>query len=438
MNKLLRFARMSLSVIRILFGSVLLLSSLVNAHSQVGSLGTSVMVTQTNTITGFTVPAGTNRILLVTASDGGTININSVTFNGTPLIKARQVADGFACDAIFVLALGSSASATSGNIVVVSSTASHTAKIISARVFQRVNQSDPLPAASFRTAQNSVTPSVSTLNVPSASGDLVFDIFDSWHNVSGGVRTPGAGQTVTNNSGSVNFGAGNGFGNYSTSTKPGAASVSMAWTTDVHSALIHIAFNIQSSGIVVPVTLLSFTAQYGEENVLLRWETADAVNFSHFEVERSADARQFAPIGSKPSVESANKVQYEYIDQQPAAAYQNPEKLYYRLKLVDKDSSFRYSKTVEITPGRNNRSLELSAYPTIFSDKVYLDGSFPATGNLTLRLSDMTGRTILTRQLSTVNGKLIYTLEDLGRLQKGTYLLQVIQGKEVISRKLLK
>src|SRR3954471_10094962 len=77
------------------------------ARAQVTPVGTPASANQNNTIASFTVPAGNKRLLIVTASDGGTITITGATFNGVPMVKRKQVDDGFiSCDAIFTLSLG--------------------------------------------------------------------------------------------------------------------------------------------------------------------------------------------------------------------------------------------------------------------------------------------------------------------------------------------
>ncbi|RYF80560.1 MAG: hypothetical protein EOO03_17290, partial [Chitinophagaceae bacterium] len=74
------------------------------ASGQVTALGAAVSANQTNTIASFTVGTGNNRVLVVTASDGGTTSITSASFNGIPMTKRREQGDGFiSVDAIFTL-----------------------------------------------------------------------------------------------------------------------------------------------------------------------------------------------------------------------------------------------------------------------------------------------------------------------------------------------
>lgn len=97
----------------------------------------------------------------------------------------------------------------------------------------------------------------------------------------------------------------------------------------------------------LPIKLVEFNAKAIEKTSMLKWISAQADNFSHFEVERSSDLKNFVKIG---------EVQYDYIDNRSAErpfAFidEHPESgvNYYRLKLVDLDQSFEYSSIESVS-----------------------------------------------------------------------------------------
>ncbi|MGN7885020.1 T9SS type A sorting domain-containing protein [Dyadobacter sp. 22481] len=101
-----------------------------------------------------------------------------------------------------------------------------------------------------------------------------------------------------------------------------------------------------TAGQPLPVTLVSFAAQTEQNNALLSWRTSQETNSSHFEIQRSTDAKAFATIGTVNSNQNSN-VRQDYIHADvnlPAGRF------YYRLKMVDGDGSFGYSSiaTAEI------------------------------------------------------------------------------------------
>ena len=100
----------------------------------------------------------------------------------------------------------------------------------------------------------------------------------------------------------------------------------------------------------LPVELVQFTATAeGRSAVRLAWATASEKNSQAFEVERSADGRTFARIGTVAAAGSSSAVRsYELLDARlPTGA----ALLYYRLKQVDADGTFSYSpvRTVALT-----------------------------------------------------------------------------------------
>jgi hypothetical protein len=218
--------------------------SFTNAFSSgltVSPIGTSSQITGTNTLSSYSVPTGTNRVLIVTASDAQSSDITGVTFNGTAMTEHVEENDGTAVDAIYYLILGSG-SAVSGNIVIASSNSSDIAKIITANTFENVDQASPL--GNFSKVHNGISPASSTLSIASNSSNLVFDIFDSFKiNSTGSLHVAGSGQTVLNTVN--NLAVYPGYAWYSTSYKTGSTSTTMSRSTTNHEAQIHLVTEIK-------------------------------------------------------------------------------------------------------------------------------------------------------------------------------------------------
>jgi len=209
--------------------------------TQLGSSATAGGLSSGLTLSGFTIPAGNNRLLVVTASDAQALSVNSVTFAGTAMTRAIQRNDTYAVDSIWYLPMGSSASSTSGNIVM-SSNGVGDRQTLEAAVFQSVDQTTPVSGAVSAQANSGPVSQA----VTSKSGDLVFDLFDIYSDFANPTQTPGSGQTlVATSTGPL----GTGYGGYSTSKKSGATSLTMSWTQS-GSSLLYLALNIQlaSSG----------------------------------------------------------------------------------------------------------------------------------------------------------------------------------------------
>jgi hypothetical protein len=106
----------------------------------------------------------------------------------------------------------------------------------------------------------------------------------------------------------------------------------------------------------MPVHLVSFTGQQLNGQVQLKWQSSAEENTSHFEVEKSADGKNFSQLLTrKAQGNSASLVSYNAIDNNPLSGTS-----YYRLKMVDLDGTFEYSKLVAVSA---EGTLQVRAYP---------------------------------------------------------------------------
>lgn len=93
---------------------------------------------------------------------------------------------------------------------------------------------------------------------------------------------------------------------------------------------------------VLPLTLLEFSGNATGNKTSLQWKTADEVNTSVFEVERSANGSSYTTIGTVKAV-GHNANSYSAIDEKPVAGNN-----YYRLKMKDLDGKFTLSQVVTV------------------------------------------------------------------------------------------
>ncbi len=106
----------------------------------------------------------------------------------------------------------------------------------------------------------------------------------------------------------------------------------------------------------LPVRLVSFTGKQLDNQVHLKWQSSSEENTSHFEVEKSADGKNFTQVLTKKAQgNSTALVSYTAIDNNPMSGTS-----YYRLKMVDLDGTFEYSKLVAVSA---EGTLAVRAYP---------------------------------------------------------------------------
>ena len=115
----------------------------------------------------------------------------------------------------------------------------------------------------------------------------------------------------------------------------------------------------------LPVNLLAFTATKSEAGTLLNWSTTSETNSDRFEIQRSDDATSWLPLGNVTAKgESKVSQTYSYLDRQPKSGDN-----YYRLKMIDRDGTFAYSRIISI---QINPRFEIVVYPNPVEDNISL------------------------------------------------------------------
>lgn len=93
---------------------------------------------------------------------------------------------------------------------------------------------------------------------------------------------------------------------------------------------------------VLPVTFLFFESKSRADGIDLTWATVTEENADYFIIERSSNGIGFTSIGKESaSGNSKNLIRYSFTDELPLEG-----RNYYRLKTVDYDGSFEYSKII--------------------------------------------------------------------------------------------
>lgn len=167
---------------------------------------------------------------------------------------------------------------------------------------------------------------------------------------------------------------------------------------------------------ILPVSFLNFSAGKQQDNVFLNWLTTDEINNNYFSLERSA-GKGFSEIGR---INSNNNHAYTYIDDKPEQGIN-----YYRLKQVDKDGAFTYSKIISVT---FNNNIRFVVYPNPVIDILNIKGMDENT-DYRLVINNAKGEAVAK---ATVNNISAYTF-NVQNIAKGFYYLTVISGKKEIA-----
>jgi len=166
-----------------------------------------------------------------------------------------------------------------------------------------------------------------------------------------------------------------------------------------------------TSLLLLPVSLKSFTAVKVDQQVQLTWTTASEQNNLGFEVQGSSDGTNFTAIGFvNGNGTTTQENTYHFTDQSPFAG-----KNYYRLKQIDIDNRASYSSIRSIEMDKDQQRIQLFPNPsrsliTITNIKTGDQMSvFNSQGNLILRKIASSGQESI----------------SVEKLAAGVYMLQV-------------
>ncbi|HRH50011.1 MAG TPA: T9SS type A sorting domain-containing protein [Panacibacter sp.] len=173
----------------------------------------------------------------------------------------------------------------------------------------------------------------------------------------------------------------------------------------------------QTDTMVLPLYLNSFSASKVNDVVELHWSSSSEQMLSKYTVEHSKNASVFTAIGTvEAKGNSSTLTNYSFTHLYPSKG-----RNYYRLKMIDKDGKFRYSKIVVVDFGIK---AEIVVFPN------------PAKGNFTIsglssdqtseiQLIDIQGK-ILLKQVVNANSLVM----DISKYAAGIYFINVITGEK--------
>lgn len=174
-----------------------------------------------------------------------------------------------------------------------------------------------------------------------------------------------------------------------------------------------------SIGCLLPVELISFEGEETkEEKHRLHWETASERNTAVFELEHSTDGFSYQKIATLKAENSIEGARYNYTYLFPVHGEN-----YYRLRIVDYDSTYEYSKVIALRGPAKEAQL-LNLYPNPVSERLTVSFFTPAHQAFRYRITDVLGRTYQEGALRADGGLNEITL-NTQMLAKGMYLLYV-------------
>jgi hypothetical protein len=180
----------------------------------------------------------------------------------------------------------------------------------------------------------------------------------------------------------------------------------------------------------LPVRLVSFQVKSEQNITQVRWETMEEINSNYFVIERSSDSKDWIEVGRVNGAgTSASQLRYAFDDNEQS---NYAKTLYYRLKMVDLDGSFEYSRIESLSLNNQSASFTTSFYPNPVTDKLFIKNE-SSTPIQTLELYDLAGK----RQLIKTDNTSEVDVQDL---REGIYVIAATysNGKRQSNRIVIK
>ena len=177
----------------------------------------------------------------------------------------------------------------------------------------------------------------------------------------------------------------------------------------------------------MPVKFTGFYAKIVNQSVQLTWTTAEEFNNSHFEIQKSVDARSWNTIGSvAAALVPGITYKYQFIDKSNITT-----KAYYRLRQVDKDGNVSYS-TIKLV--QTNETGSLANVYVSAKQTVSIELNQPFSGKMMVRITSLNGQNVREEVFNNPS----YSLKiQVPSAKPGLYIVQMIGQEVLVSKKVV-
>jgi len=182
------------------------------------------------------------------------------------------------------------------------------------------------------------------------------------------------------------------------------------------------------SNLPLPVELLSFTAECGQETILLKWQTASEFNSAYFEIQKSLDGSTWNTIGNQTAAgNSTELLSYSLED-----ASKSANTSYYRLNQVDNDGLQKFYGPISPLCESIIIHLNGKTIPNPSNNEFWLQISSAEQQKFTYILQDINGSKIMENSADLLPGSNLFPIRET--IPSGMYfiLLQTENGQQQV------
>jgi len=187
------------------------------------------------------------------------------------------------------------------------------------------------------------------------------------------------------------------------------------------SAIATVTINFPASaGIPMPVKLTSFSGNLNNNKVLLKWSVEDNETGKYFQVQSSADGKNFANAGMIFTTAKVGSENYQFEETLPYA-----EGAYYRIQIVNKDNSIAYSKVIALKGQASAADYKITVLQNpIKGNSIQFTLTSSTNEANTVSVYNMAGVQVYAKQVPVQKGLNTISITLNNELSAGTYILE--------------
>jgi len=184
-----------------------------------------------------------------------------------------------------------------------------------------------------------------------------------------------------------------------------------------------------NGNLILPVVLTDFSAKAISKNlVIVQWKTSSEINCDYYAIEKSTNSQAYSQISQIKANETLalSSVYYSKDD--------FPEKgiNFYRLKMVDKDGQFAYSKVVSVKIDNTfDNSVAISS-GSIRDNKLLINVNSFKVQSGTLNVIDVSGKKIYSAKIALKKGN--NNFSQFAYLSRGIFYVTINTEGEMITK----
>ena len=185
---------------------------------------------------------------------------------------------------------------------------------------------------------------------------------------------------------------------------------------------------------VLPVSMFNFGGSIKDYQANLNWSTATESNNKGFYIERSKDGRNFSSIGFVNGAGNSSQIKnYTYTD--GGLKDINVNTTFYRLKQVDLDGKFTYSKVLALNL---KNTLQSKIFPNPVKDAATIELNLTASAKVNVQVISRDGKVLINADKGTLNQGTQQVFISTQGLAKGSYIVKVTAGDKTFTQSLIK